>query len=36
MRPLAQFQPNIRETKWQNELNFVLLDNSFSDHFTEI
>ena len=26
MRPLAQFQPNIRETKWQNELNFVLLD----------
>ena len=36
MRPLTQFQPNIRETKWQNVLNFVLLDNSFSDLFTEI
>ena len=36
MRPLAQFQPKISATNLPKVLNFVLLENPFSDLFTEV
>ena len=36
MRPLTQFQIKIRATKLEKVLNFALIDNYFSNLFTEV